>query len=74
MKDVKEIPNVFQVSIFLQASGPKLNLTKCELMSIHPTHLKEIHYLGILISKSPDEREKPNVLKVIEKCQFKLSL
>lgn len=54
---------------FSEASGLKLNLNKCKLMCIHPTHLTDIpikskniskyflKYLGIHISNDLEERE-----------------
>lgn len=71
MKHLTETPKIIQaINTFSNASGLKLNLNKCELMTIHRSDLTEaynipirsvVKYLGIHISKNPTERENLNV-------------
>lgn len=62
---------------FSLASGLYLNLSKCELMSIHNCSesslynipvKNDIRYLGIWITKSSDTSEKKNIQDNIDKC------
>jgi len=83
MKKLTEVPQILQlINTFSKASGLKMNLNKCELMSIHHCHLTEaynipikskVKYSGMLISKNSVENENMNVWKILDKCQMKLN-
>lgn len=78
LQNKEQIPVAVKViERFSLASGLYLNLSKCELMSIHNCSesslynipvKNDIRYLGIWISKSSDTSEKKNIQDNIDKC------
>lgn len=83
MKHIIEIPNILKlVDIFSKASGLKLSLNMCELMSIRPIHLTEgfgipikstVKYLGTHIANDSAERESMNIWKIIDNWQSRFN-
>lgn len=79
LKNKDQIPLAIQtVETFSKASGLKLNLEKCELMSIHNCsqssiyNIKvkmEVRYLGLWITKTESNCVKLNIENNINKCK-----
>ncbi len=78
-KNETQIPKALNViSLFLEASGLYLNLSKCELMAIHDHPLislvgipieNEVEYLGITVSKDLRYREKAKFEGILKKSK-----
>uniref|UniRef100_A0A8C6K9W5 Reverse transcriptase domain-containing protein n=1 Tax=Nothobranchius furzeri TaxID=105023 RepID=A0A8C6K9W5_NOTFU len=83
LKNKEQIPLALDtIKIFSDASGLRLNLDKCELMSIHNcSHSSlydipvknEIKYLGIWITKCMADSEEKNIQNTIDKCKKTLN-
>lgn len=77
LKNREQIPPALEViEQFSQASGLRLNLSKCELMSIHncpdssiyDIPVKAVKYFGIWISKKADTIIEKNIQNNVDKC------
>uniref|UniRef100_A0A8C6MA25 Reverse transcriptase domain-containing protein n=1 Tax=Nothobranchius furzeri TaxID=105023 RepID=A0A8C6MA25_NOTFU len=83
LKDASQVPLALNlISSFSKASGPHLNLNKCELLSIKDSTAasvcdiqvkNQVTYLDIIISKDPTLRCPTNFSSTIQKTQRKLN-
>ncbi len=79
LKNERQIPKVLSsINIFSKASGLKLNIDKCEIFALHDQPAlsicnilvkSQVKYLGIVITKNKEIRERENVCKNVEKCK-----
>jgi hypothetical protein len=77
LKNARQIPVALQeISLFSKASGLKLNMEKCEIVTIQDHDMinmynipvkNEVRYLGIIISKDKKVRETSNIENIIQK-------
>ena len=74
-----QIPKVLNsINIFSKASGLKLNIDKCEILALHDQPAlsicnisvkSQVKYLGIVITKNKETRERENVCKNVDRCK-----
>lgn len=80
LRNEQQIPLALQlIKFFSEASGLKLNMSKCELLAIHdhpnvtlyniPVK-NEVKYLGIWLSKRMDNLEHLNFDKTLDNCKL----
>lgn len=79
LKNEMQIPKVLNsTNIFSKASGLKLNIDKCEILALHDqlalsicniSVKSQVKYLGIVITKNKETRERENVCKNVDKCK-----
>uniref|UniRef100_A0A3B3BAV7 Reverse transcriptase domain-containing protein n=1 Tax=Oryzias melastigma TaxID=30732 RepID=A0A3B3BAV7_ORYME len=84
LKDSSQIPLAINIiKSFSKASGLSLNLKKCELLPIKSCDLDSLFnipiktsvtYLGIIISKSENDRGSLNFLPIIDKMKNRFNL
>jgi len=77
LKNARQIPVALkEISLFSKASGLKLNMEKCEIVTIQDHDMinmynipvkNEVRYLGIIISKDKKVRETSNIQNIIQK-------
>jgi len=82
LKGLDQVPKVIEiVNYFSKFSGLKLNIAKCEIITIHECPLKiaynipiksTVKYLGISISKDEVMMEKQNVWNRWDECKGRL--